>query len=111
MNRYILEKNGFRIIYKSRNDFFVIDKKSKAGFFKFIKILCTSGTELIRQRKEFFDRTKSLNPVPEAWQTEYSLLGNGYREGYPDGYKLSEMESDFSLARVIITDLNVTNTT
>ena len=66
---------------------------------------------MIRQRKEFFDRTKSLNPVPEAWQTEYSLLGNGYREGYPDGYKLSEMESALSLARVIITDLNVTNTT
>lgn len=69
------------------------------------------GTELVSQRQNFYDQTQQLNPVPEAWQTEYSLLGNGYRSGYPNGYKLTEMECALSLARVIMTDLNVTNTT
>ena len=69
------------------------------------------GSELINQRKDFYTKSHTLNPVPEAWQTEYSLLGNGYKEGYPDGYKLSEMECALSLAKVIMADLNITNTT
>nr|WP_319509504.1 glycoside hydrolase [uncultured Draconibacterium sp.] len=69
------------------------------------------GTELVSQRENFYNQSQLLNPVPEAWQTEYSLLGEGYNNGYPEEYKLSEMECALSLARVIMIDLNVANTT
>jgi O-glycosyl hydrolase len=69
------------------------------------------GSALINERKELFNRAQLLNPVPELWQTEYSLLGVGYREGYPEGYILTEMECALSLAKVILADLNTANVT
>ena len=68
------------------------------------------GSQLVDQRASLNSRIESLDPQPEAWQTEFSFLGEGYRWGYPDGYKLTEMESALHLARVIVTDLNITQT-
>lgn len=66
---------------------------------------------MVEDRTQLYNRAKLLNPVPELWQTEYSLLSSGYREGFASTVKLSEMDCALSLARVIATDLNVTNTT
>ncbi len=89
----------------------LVGKPSFANIVSYHSYWKDYGTELVNQRQKFYEKSQALNPVPEAWQTEYSLLGNGYRAGYPDGYKLSEMECALSLSKVIITDLNSTNTT
>lgn len=89
----------------------LVGKPSFANIVSYHSYWNDSGTELVNQRKDFYEQALSLNPIPEAWQTEYSLLGGGYRSGYPAGYKLSEMECALALSKVIITDLNVTNTT
>jgi O-glycosyl hydrolase len=68
------------------------------------------GNVLVDERRELFNRAEELVPVPELWQTEYSMLGTGYRSGYPENYILSEMETALSLARVILADLNIANT-
>jgi hypothetical protein len=39
------------------------------------------------------------------------LLGTGYRYGYPAGYKLTEMECALALAKVMLSDLTLANTT
>ncbi len=69
------------------------------------------GTQLVTERQEIRNRVDSLSNQPEIWQTEYSLLGEGYRWNQPDGRKLTEMECALSLARVLVTDLNVAQTT
>ncbi|MGQ1784890.1 glycoside hydrolase [Saccharicrinis sp. GN24d3] len=69
------------------------------------------GSALVSERKTFLDQSLQLDPVPMAWQTEYSLLGGGYRDGYADGYVLTEMECALSLSKVLMADLNVANTT
>ncbi len=89
----------------------LVDKPSFANIVSYHSYWKDFGTELIDQRADFYERAQTLDPVPEVWQTEYFLLGNGYRAGYPDGYKLSEMEWALALAKVIVTDLNVANTT
>jgi O-glycosyl hydrolase len=89
----------------------LVGKPSFANIVSYHSYWQDFGNALIDNRIDFYDKTKTLNPILEAWQTEYSLLGEGYRDGYPDEYKLSEMESALALARVIMTDLNVTNTT
>lgn len=43
------------------------------------------------------------------WETEYSLLGTGYRFGHPSDRTLTPMESGISLARVIHNDLKLAN--
>ncbi len=68
------------------------------------------GSLLVDERSTLFGNARALNPVPELWQTEYSLLGSGYREGYPGSQKLSEMDCALSLARIITADLNIANT-
>ena len=68
------------------------------------------GNLLVDERSTLFENARVLNPVPELWQTEYSLLGSGYREGYPGSQKLSEMDCALSLARIITADLNIANT-
>jgi hypothetical protein len=67
------------------------------------------GSLLVDERSTLSSEAGALNPVPERWQTEYSLLGSGYREGYPGSQKLSEMECALSLARIITADLNIAN--
>ncbi len=89
----------------------LVGKSSFANIVSYHSYWKDSGTELIDQRQDFYERLQALDIVPEAWQTEYSLLGTGYREGYSDDYKLTEMECALALSKVIITDLNVTNTT
>lgn len=89
----------------------LVGKPSFANIVSYHSYWKDFGTELVDQRADFYEKSQTLNPVPEAWQTEYSLLGNGYKHGYPDGYTLSEMECALALSRVIITDLNITNTT
>ena len=68
------------------------------------------GSLLVDERSTLFENARVLNPVPELWQTEYSLLGSGYREGYPGSQKLSEMDCALSLAKIITADLNIANT-
>jgi O-glycosyl hydrolase len=68
------------------------------------------GNLLVDERTSLSGNAGALNPAPELWQTEYSLLGSGYREGYPASQKLSEMDCALSLARIITADLNVANT-
>ncbi len=68
------------------------------------------GSLLVDERSSLFGNARLLNPVPELWQTEYSLLGSGYREGYPGSQKLSEMDCALSLAKIITADLNIANT-
>jgi O-glycosyl hydrolase len=68
------------------------------------------GDLLVDERTALYDHARLLNPVPELWQTEYSLLGSGYREGYPDPQKLAEMDCALSLARIMAADLNIANT-
>ncbi|WP_052670974.1 glycoside hydrolase [Draconibacterium sediminis] len=89
----------------------LVGKPSFANIVSYHSYWKDFGTELVYQREELYDRSQTLTPVPEAWQTEYSLLGNGYRTGYPDGYKLTEMECALALSKVIGTDLNVANIT
>ena len=68
------------------------------------------GDLLVDERSTLFGNARVLNPVPELWQTEYSLLGSGYREGYSGSQKLSEMDCALSLAKIITADLNIANT-
>jgi len=89
----------------------LVGKPSFANIVSYHSYWKDSGSALINEREEFYEQAQLLDPVPEPWQTEYSLLGTGYREGYPDGYKLTEMECALSLAKVIIADLNVANVT
>jgi O-glycosyl hydrolase len=68
------------------------------------------GNPLVDERNELRDRTDQLDPVPELWQTEYSMMGEGYRGGYPGSHLLTEMECGLSLARVMMADLNIAGT-
>jgi O-glycosyl hydrolase len=43
------------------------------------------------------------------WQTEYCLLGDGYKFGHPSGVAITPMESGISLARIIHNDLKLAN--
>jgi O-glycosyl hydrolase len=65
-----------------------------------------SPSNLVSNRIALDTRLNNLVLQPEYWQTEYCLLGNGYRFGHPEG-DLSPMRSAISLARVIHTDITV----
>ena len=64
---------------------------------------------MVDTREEMYQMAQVLNPKPQLWQTEYSLLGDGYRYGYPSNEKLTEMQCALSLSRTIMADLNVAN--
>lgn len=89
----------------------LIGKPSFSNIVSYHSYWLDSGTALVNERQGLFDRAQLLKTVPELWQTEYSLLGTGYRDGYPHGYTLTEMESALSLAKVILADLNIANVT
>ncbi len=69
-----------------------------------------SATHLVNERIALTTRLSSLDLQPEFWQTEYCLLGSGYRFGHPEG-ELSPIRSAISLARVIHADLTSGNAT
>ena len=69
-----------------------------------------SASDLVSNRISLSSRLQILDLQPGYWQTEYCLLGSGYRFGHPEG-ELSPMRSSISLARVIHTDLVVGNAT
>jgi O-glycosyl hydrolase len=82
-------------------------ESSFAGIVSYHSYWQDHGNALVDERLELRNRVEQLEPQPELWQTEYSMLGVGYREGYPESYVLTEMESGLSLAKVIMADLNI----
>lgn len=86
-------------------------KKSFANIVSYHSYFQDYGNSMVTDRTDFYNKSQLLESRPELWQTEYSLLQNGYRAGYPDGYKLTEMECALSLAKVVMVDLNIANTT
>ena len=89
----------------------LVGKTSFSNIVSYHSYWTDSGNSLVDERNALYNNAQLLNPVPELWQTEYSLLGSGYREGYPGNKKLSEMECALSLAKIITADLNIANTT
>ena len=64
-------------------------------------------TALIMTRKKLADTAKKYNV--SFWQSEYSMLGNGYKEGAAG--RRSQMDCALFLSKVIHTDLSVANAT
>ena len=62
---------------------------------------------LINTRKSLSDTAKKYKV--SFWQSEYSMLGDGYKEGSKE--KRTQMDCAMFLAKVIHTDLTVTNAT
>jgi O-glycosyl hydrolase len=89
----------------------LVGKASFSNIVSYHSYWSDYGNLLVDERNSIYNNAQLLNPVPELWQTEYSLLGSGYREGYPGNKKLSEMESALSLVKIIMADLNIANTT
>ncbi|MEG2675185.1 MAG: glycoside hydrolase, partial [Muribaculaceae bacterium] len=69
-----------------------------------------SAEALVNTRQSLKDRMTDLGDY-QYWQTEYSLLGSGYKFGFPNNRMLTPMESGVSLARVIHHDLSIANAT
>lgn len=88
----------------------LVGKSSFSNIVAFHSYWSDSGNSLVDERSSIYSNAQLLNPVPELWQTEYSLLGSGYKEGFPSSQKLTEMECALSLAKVIAADLNIANT-
>jgi O-glycosyl hydrolase len=97
--------------WNSQSSYSLAGKSSIANIVSYHSYWNDYGNYMIDERKELLRRAALLNPVPELWQTEYSMMGTGYRSGYPSGYKLTEMECGLSLARIMMADLNIANTT
>ncbi|HSO87094.1 MAG TPA: glycoside hydrolase, partial [Draconibacterium sp.] len=97
--------------WNSNSSFSLVGKASSSNIVSFHSYWSDYGNLLVDERNSLFNNANLLNPVPELWQTEYSLLGSGYREGFPGSQKLSEMDCALSLAKVIVADLNIANTT
>lgn len=71
----------------------------------------TSADVLINNRNTVKTRMNSEFSNYEYWQTEYSLLNNGYKFGFPTDRNVTPMESGIALARMIHADLTVVNAT
>jgi O-glycosyl hydrolase len=89
----------------------LVGKASFSNIVSFHSYWNDYGNLLVDERNALYNNAQLLNPVPELWQTEYSLLGSGYHEGFPGTQKLSEMDCALSMAKVIAADLNIANTT
>lgn len=103
--------NQLNKFWNKNSSLSLLDKPSFSNIVSYHSYFQDSGSELISDRADLFNKSQLLEAKPELWQTEYSLLGDGYRYGYPSSHSLSEMESALSLAKVIIADLNISNTT
>jgi O-glycosyl hydrolase len=66
------------------------------------------NTNMINTRRSIRDTLIKYNGL-EYWQSEYSMLGNGYRDGKTG--QLSPMDHAMWLAKVIHTDLTIGNAT
>lgn len=66
-----------------------------------------SAKDIVEKRNALRDQIRATDPELEYWQTEYSLLGNGYKAVHSGGSSrtLSPMECGISLARIIHNDL------
>jgi O-glycosyl hydrolase len=66
-----------------------------------------SAENIVAGRRKLRDQIKALNSQLDYWQTEYSLLGNGYKFGHHNGTSrlLTPMECGISLARIIHNDM------
>jgi hypothetical protein len=66
-----------------------------------------SASDIVGKRNLLRDQIRSLNPELEYWQTEYCLMGTGYKQGHTNGpaRTLSSMECAISTARIIHNDL------
>lgn len=66
-----------------------------------------SAKDIVEKRNTLRDQIKQTDSGLEYWQTEYSLLGNGYKAVHSGGSSrtLSPMECGISLARIIHNDL------
>jgi O-glycosyl hydrolase len=66
-----------------------------------------SAEDMVARRHQLRDQIKNLNPELEYWQTEYCLMGTGYKQGHPNGATrtLTAMECALSTARVLHNDL------
>lgn len=65
-----------------------------------------SNSMIVSTRRQVRQEIKKVNPDLEFWQTEYSLLGNGYREKRKE---VSEMDAALFIAKIIHYDLTVAN--
>ena len=72
-----------------------------------------SADKMYSTRVSFRKTLDTTNPDLEFFQSEYSLLDNGYTWGHPGGSKgnLREIECAMSLARMLHVDLVVANAT
>jgi len=67
-----------------------------------------STTEkLIENRQKLFGKLQSTNKELQYWQTEYSFLGDGFKEGSTN--KRSQIDCGLFLAKVIHHDLTLVN--
>ena len=87
----------------------LLDKSSFSDIVSYHSYFTDYGTQLVDTREEMVQMAQLLNPKPQLWQTEYSLLADGYRHGYIANVKLTEMECALSLSRTIMADLNIAN--
>ena len=87
----------------------LLDKSSFSDIVSYHSYFTDYGSQLVDTREEMVQMAQVLNPKPQLWQTEYSLLADGYRYGYPANVKLTEMECALSLSRTIMADLNIAN--
>jgi len=72
-----------------------------------------SSTDIYNARLGLKNLLKQTSPALEYFQTEYCLLGEGFRWGHPGAVagNYTEMESAISLARMLHADLAIANAT
>jgi len=66
----------------------------------------TTG-KMIENRQKLFQKLQSTNKDLQFWQTEYSFLGNGYKEG--STVKRSQIDCGLYLSKIIHHDLTLVN--
>lgn len=103
--------NQLNTFWSKYSSLSLLGKPSFSSIASFHSYFQDFGSSLVEDREKFYDKSQLLESKLELWQTEYSLLGNGYKYGYPSSHVLSEMECALSLAKVIMADLNILNTT
>jgi O-glycosyl hydrolase len=66
-----------------------------------------SANDIVGKRNRLRDQIKNLNPELEYWQTEYCLMGSGYKQWHANSSarNLTPMECAVSMARIIHNDL------
>lgn len=104
-------ENQLSKFWNSSSSLSLVGKPAFANIVSYHSYWNDYGNTMVDERNELLYKSNYLVPAPELWQTEYSMMGNGYRSGYPSDHKLTEMECGLSLARIMLADLNVANNT